>query len=235
MLQRILFTVILTLAVWLTGCANNQEPLPVSTALPATPAAVSEPVITPTATLPSLATPEPLPDFLWEVRPEPASILSLATFEEVIEPEVVHVYESEGPPAPSVEWVGYRSNICLFIDPEPLLEPGVSFVRDEEISPHLQLTVDGIEQNTRAATDYMAFVDLGLECTCYEACQGETANWQWYRTPLPDNVACWFDPGFWVCYDVELGVGVHNVEFTFTGAVATASDRTYEWTFALVR
>ena len=107
------------------------------------------PIETPIPTAPS---PMPLPVWLREVRPFPASNLTQNEYRTVLGSK----YMQEGPPPPAVEETGFRSSVCVHLDVQTLVEPGDLLFWDEDVMRRMELIVDGKTLAERAPTDYLA-------------------------------------------------------------------------------
>ena len=224
----------------LSACESLPEPIP--TNMP-----TSAPTRTNTATAPPISTlrltpirtpptvirlsPSPtivdlLPPFLGEVRPSPDSVLSQAQFTEFITTNIIF----EGPPPPSVDYTGYRSSICAYVDVETLAEPGDLFNLYEEVFDHVDIEVNGNFLAERNNTDYIVHNEVDLECRCYFNCN----EWEypdWYNEPMPENTGCWYGMGFWGCYPVQLEPGIQNATFKFTQTSGIIHE--FDWFFEI--
>ena len=166
------------------------------------------------------------PPFLGEVRPLPDSIISLAQFTEFIPTDITF----EGPPPPSVDYIGYRSSVCTHVNVDTLAEPGDLFETNEDVFDQVEMAVDGKILEEMANTDYVVHIELDLICHCYFDCdEWEYPNW--FNEPMPENTACWYGLGFWGCYPVELEPGIHNATFRFNQTSGTI--QAYDWVFGI--
>ncbi len=187
----------------------------------------ASPTRTPVPTPIIMPSPAPLPEFLREVRPLPSSIISYEEYSTVITDTGLYI----GPPAPAIEITGLRSSICFDLDVEALVEPGDLLFFEEEVLPRTEVIVDGRLLTERAETDYLASYEPGPDCRCFYDCE-EFKGYDWYFDKIvPENVGCWFYPGFWACYPVGLEAGIHNVLFKFNKTSGEVEE--YSWQFAI--
>ena len=197
---------IIAIAMILVGCISDKQ----------TPQAVESSSLLPK--------PDPLPDWLREVRPISSSVITQDQYKIVITPDYVY----EGPPPPPVEVTGLRSSVCVDIDVETLVEPGDLLFWEEDILKRIQLFVDGKELRERAETEYLAVIEPGPECRCFYDCEEDWERWDWASESPPENMGCWFWPGFWYCYPVELNLGQHEATSSFektSGDIASYTQR----------
>jgi hypothetical protein len=214
--------IFLAILIGLSSCKSLPESMATETLPPTTtplPTLVSTPIILPK--------PEPLPAFLGEVRPFPSSVISQQEFHTTVIPP----YVQEGPPPPPVEITGYNSSICVYLEVETLSEPGDSLVWDEEVLPRTTVAVNGNVLTDRGETEYLAVIEPPPTCKCFFDCE----NWEypdWSNAPIPDNLGCWFWPGFWSCYPVELEPGHHMASFSFSRTSGFVEE--CSWVFGIV-
>lgn len=195
-----------------------------------------EPIVSPTATLPpsptaiNLPEAEPLPAFLQEVRPAPGAFLTLADFITVRSVNPTE-FVFEGPPAPPVAEVGYRSSICLLIDTQPVAQPGLNLFFEDEVLPDVDIRLNDQPLTERAETGYLAVLELPAGCTCFFDCSNDPNTlFRYEREPQP-NVGCYSTIGVWVCYLADASPGLQNVDVAFGQTLGI--DATYSWSFAL--
>ncbi len=171
---------------------------------------------------------DPLPSFLREVRPPPSSSINELDFLRLIKEEG-NVFG--GPPPPAVEVTGYRSSVCVDLDVESLVEPGDSLVFDEDVLPRTKMVVDDKLLTDRADTEYLIVIEPGPDCRCFYDCESFDGS-EWYVDYVsPENIGCWFWPGFWSCYSVDLEPGLHTATFSFEKSSGNVAE--YSWYFTI--
>jgi len=196
------------MVILLVGCSTLHPPLPATEIL-----------------VSSMPSPDPLPLWLREVRPFPSSYITQYEYRTFLMREFLQ----EGPPPPPVEETGFRSSVCVDLDVETLVEPGDFLFGDEDVFARTQLFIDGKELIERTETEYLAIIEPGPQCKCFYDCEEGWSRLDWDSPPK--NVGCWFWPGFWNCYHIDLEIGEHKVEFIFE---KTSGDtETYTWFFTI--
>ncbi len=186
-------------------------------------------VVTPSVTVVPLPSPEPLPACLREVRPSPSSIISSEQYKTVVSSGKIF----EGPPPPAVVETGLRSSICFDLDVETLVEPGDLLFWDSDVLARIELRIDDRILVDRSKTEYLAVLEPPPRCKCFYSCDGFWDKWNSvkYSYNPPENVGCWFWPGYWYCYSTELGIGEHTATFSFRQT--SGNIVSYTWNFII--
>jgi hypothetical protein len=181
--------------------------------------------------IPTMSDPDPLPTWLREVRPSPASYITQNEYGKILGSK----YMQEGPPPPPVAETGFRSSICVDIDVETLVEPGDLLYWDADVHQRVELIIDGVRLEERAETDYLAVIEPPPSCECFYDCDASSENWSFTydtaHTAPPSNTGCWFWPGFWYCYPLELELGEHTATCNFTKTSGVIES--YTWHFVI--
>ena len=144
-----------------------------------TPTLTAEPPASPVP----LFTPEPLPEYLWAVFPEPGRSLSVAQ----------HLEESQPYLFPDRR---VMTQVCLSVSIQPLMDRGDSFDNVSQWLPRLQLTIDGNLQG-RPVIAFTSDLYLGLQAI---------------RRPGSFCFRFRRESRQWLCYDFEFTAGSHILE-----------------------
>lgn len=163
----------------------------------------ASPVNTPTM-LPTL---EPIPRFILEVQPVPSSRTTIDWFKADRMSEASSTgYEGSRP----VDRVGYRSNICVYLDLDPIIQHGDELGDYQQVIPRTSLSLNNIELKP-APDPYWGHVEI-------------------IKTLEPGDTY-WGAP-FWLCWPAEIDLGVHRATFQFVQH--DGSIKQYSWLFEII-
>ena len=199
-MKREFACIAIVLTAMLIAC-NPVRPLAsVLTSLPAT-----EPL---PPTLTPLLEIEPMPAYLLEVQPAPASHVSLEWYQaDLMDEKGLAGYEGSRP----VEEVGYRSNVCVYLNVGPVIQSGDQILDYGDATSRVALYIDDTLLIPKA-DERWAHVEVLTE----------------YPEVGPDTVS---GAPFWLCWPVELQVAMHNATFQFQQTDGTLQE--YSWLFEI--
>ncbi len=166
-------------------------------------------IAAPVQTSTPLSVIEPMPDYILEVQPSPASHVSLEWYEVNLVDEVITGYEGSRP----VEEIGYRANICVYLDVGPVIQSGDQIINYEDAVSRTILYVDDTLLIPEA-DDHWFHVELLRE----------------YPGIGPNTLS---GAPFWLCWPTELNVGVHKATFQFNQTNGTIQE--FTWSFEITK
>jgi hypothetical protein len=151
---------------------------------------------------------EPLPVFILEAQPAPMSEISLDWYgTDIMSDYILDSYEGGRP----VDKVGYRSNVCILLDIRLLLQAGDQLVTYQQVIERTSLSINGIKITPELDPYYTHPETLYL-----------------YPKLGPDTKA---GAPYWLCWPIELNVGMHQVSFLFQQT--DGKHPVYTWQFKI--
>lgn len=172
------------------------------------PTATNTAMATATLTPTPLPVIEPMPDYILEVQPAPASHVSLEWYEaDLFDKAGIIGYEGSRP----VEEMGHRSNICVYLDVSSVIQSGDRIMDYGDAISRAALYVDDTRLIPRA-DEHWFHVEILIE---YPALGPDTAS----------------GAPFWLCWSAELKVGVHRAVFQFYQTDGTIQE--FSWLFEI--
>ena len=151
---------------------------------------------------------EPQPDFILDAQPAPMSEIGLDWYEADLMSEFgLDSYEGGRP----VYKVGHRYNVCILLDVSPLLQAGDQFVTYQQVIERTSLSINGLKI-TPEFDPYWSHPEI------------------LYLYPQlgPDTKA---GAPYWLCWPIELQVGIHQVSFQFQQT--NGNHVSYTWSFKI--
>ncbi len=165
-------------------------------------------VTTPTHTPTPLPVIEPMPDYILQVQPAPASYVSLEWYEaDLINESGFGGYEGSRP----VEEIGHRSNVCVYLDVGPVIQSGDRTTDYGSAIIRSDLYVDDIQLTPRL-DEHWFHVEVLRE----------------YPDVGPNTFS---GAPFWLCWPTELEIGVHKAVFEYQQTDSTIQE--FSWLFEI--